>query len=199
MTRRKKPSAPRKIAAPANDEAAADRLRESRIEATRIKASGGTVNVDPKTGLIVGAWRKDCFTALLDGTPQHGAARWFEELIRTASGEAGQERPLDFIRASCEGAPGQNVSDAMIDAGELLTIVEDALRPWEARMLFELMKADAALLTRWRPVVERVTGVSDPMAQGERVRLACASLLWVRDNLPRLERERRERRMRAAA
>lgn len=183
----------------ANDDAGAERLRESRAEAIRIKSSGGTVNIDPRTGLIVGAWRKDCFTALMDRTPEHGAARWFEELIRTASGEAGQERPLDFIRASSEGAPGQNVTDAMIEAGELVETIEESLRPWEAKLLYELMKADNALLTRWRGVTLTVTGVTDPMAQSERLRLACSSLLWVRDSLPRLLRERRERKQRAAA
>ena len=199
--RKNKPSSPRKVVpdtVAANDDAATERLRESRIEAARIRASGGTVNIDPRTGLMVGAWRKDCFTALMAGTPEHGAAQWFEELIRTAAGENGQERPLDFIRASSDGAPGQAVTDAMILAGEMVETVEEALRPWEARMLYRLLEADAALLTRWRPIVAQTTGVTNPVAQGERVRMACASLLWVRDNMGRLLRERRERKAKAA-
>lgn len=198
MSRRNKPSAPREIVA-ANDDAAIERLRESRIEASRIRQSGGTVNVDPKTGLIAGAWRKDCFAALLGNSPERGAVVWFEELIRTSMGEGGGERPLDFVRASSEGAPGQNVTDAMMRASELVETVEEALRPWEARLLFRLLDADAALLTRWRPVVQQATGVTNPVAQGERVRMAATSLMWVRDNMGRLQRERRERKAEAAA
>lgn len=195
--RKHKPSTPRVIEA-ANDDAATERLRESRVEASRIRASGGTVNIDPRTGLIAGAWRKDCFAALMGGEPEHGAALWFEELIRASMGEGGGERPIDFVRASSVGAPGQNVTDAMILAGEMVETAEEALRPWEAKMLYRLMDADNALLTRWRPIVQATTGVTNPVAQGERVRMACASLLWVRDNMGRLLRERRERREKAA-
>jgi hypothetical protein len=192
MTRRK-PTPPRDVAGAS--ESAAELLRASREEAARIKAYGGTVNIDPRTGLMVGARRMDCFTALLTDLPAEASAvKWFEDIMRTASGENTQERRPDFIRASCEGAPGQNVSDAMIEASRYCEVITDALRPWEAKMLLKLLDADASLLTRWRFVVLEVTGNRNPVAQGQALKSACSSLVWVRDNIERLMRERRDRR-----
>lgn len=158
------------------------------------------VNVDKQTGRLTGAWRLNCFNALL---PQGGADRqaidWLDDVIRTAAGENGCERRPDFIRASNDGAPGQNVSADMIAAGEVLTVVTEALAPRDARMLFELLKPDADLITRWRGVVQTCTGEANPHAQAAAVRAACASLSHVRTIIGRLIRERRERRQQNAA
>lgn len=172
----------------------------ARREAMRLTATGAEAKVveerDKDTGklrVFVRAHRLDCFAMLLKGDDCEGerqAVDWLESLIREASGENGHERSPDFIRASNDGAPGQNVSQRMIEASRTLEMVEANLRPWEARLLFELLKPDSALLTRWRDVVKRVTGAATPQRQGERLVVACESLLWVRQNEQALLRRR---------
>lgn len=180
--KRKQPSDPQEIAA-------------RRIERREYEARGLVVNADPKDQKILAVWRPDCFTLLLKGrTEEQGAVTWLETLIRTASGENGQERRPDYIRGSAEGAPGQNVSQSMIDADLYLVTATEAMTPQNARMLFDLLKPDEALLTRWREVVQRCTGETNPQAQGAAVRAACSQLLWVQSNIDRLVRERVERR-----
>jgi len=171
-----------------------------RAERRDLKARGLEVNIDPRDEKIVGIWRPDCFNLLLKGHPAEAAAvQWLEELIRTASGENGQERRPDFIRASSDGAPGQNVSQSMIDADDMLSAVTEHMAPRDARMLFELLKPDEALLTRWRDVVQRCTGETNPQAQGGAVRAACAHLAHIRTISDRLFGDRKNRRAEAMA
>jgi hypothetical protein len=188
MARRKKPTAPQDMAS----------IVERRAERRELESRGIAVNIDPKNEEILARYRPDCFTLLLKGRPDDQAAvQWLEELIRTASGENGSDRRPDYIRGSAEGAPGQNVSQTMIDADLYLVTATEALPPNLTRMLFDLLKPDQALLTRWRPIVERCTGETNPVAQGAAVRMACGQLRWVQTNINRLVRERRERRMAA--
>lgn len=170
-------------------------------EVARLRAQPSTaVNVDARTGRLTGAWRLNCFNALLAERPAEKAAvDWLDDLIRTAAGENGQERRPDFIRASNDGAPGQNISADMIAAGEVLQAVTEAMAPRDVRMLFELLKPDADLLTRWRDVVVRCTGETHTHAQSAAVRSACASLAHARSIAGRLVRERRDRRQLNAA
>lgn len=183
--RRTKPSEPGDITA-------------RRAERREFEARGLEVNVDQRNETILAVFRPDCFTLLLKGRPEEIAAvQWLEELIRTAQGENGQERRPDFIRGSSEGAPGQNIGQSMIDADRYLVTATEAMPPSTARMLFELLKPDEALLTRWRPIVERCTRETNPQAQGAAVRAACAQLVWVRNNIHRLAAERQERRLAA--
>ncbi len=183
-----------------HDPAAAARHRQERAENAEmigaVRAQPSTaVNVDARTGRLTGAWRLNCFNTLL---PAKGVERdaidWLDELVRTANGENSPERRPDFIRASTEGAPGQNVSDAMIAASLRLQVVVENIAPAHARMLLDLLKPDADLLTRWRAVVERCTGETNPQAQAGAVRAACTSLAWIKDNIRRLERTRSETR-----
>ncbi len=168
-----------------------------------MEARGLTVNVDPRTQEVLGAVRYDCFSLLLKHDPDAlGSVRWLEDLMRTASGENTQERRPDFIRGSSEGAPGQTITQRMVDASAEVEVVWASLRPWEGKLLRELLEPDAALtgslsaptqdgralLTRWRDVVQRVTGARTPQRQGERVVVACESLLWVRQNIPYLSK-----------
>lgn len=185
------------------DPAAAARHKAEREanaqEVNRLRAQPSTaVNVDKTTGRLTGAWRLNCFNTLL---PQKGQERaaidWLEELVRTANGENSQERRPDFVRASTEGAPGQNVTDGMIAASFRLSVVLENMAPAHGRMLMELLKPDADLMTRWRAVVERCTGETHPQAQAGAVRAACTSVVFIRDNIGRLERAYRE--VRAAA
>jgi hypothetical protein len=188
MSRKKKPpSVPADITA-------------RRAEKRELKARGLEVNTDPRTEEIVGIWRPDCFSLLLKGRPAETAAvQWLEQLIRTASGENGQERRPDFIRATVAGAPGQNVSQNMIDADDMLAAVTEHMAPRDARMLFELLRPDEALLTRWRDVVQRCTGETNPQAQGAAVRAACAHLAHLEKISDRLLWDRKQRRAEAMA
>lgn len=194
MSRKKKP----------HDPAAAERHRLEReanaAEIARLRAQPSTgVNVDKRTGRLSGAWRLNCFNTLLtQGGSERQAIDWLEDTIRTANGENGQERRPDHIRASNDGAPGQSVTDAMIAASRDLEIVEQHTSPADMRMLFALLQPDADLLTRWRAFVERHTGETDAKAQGARVRAACSHLAFMRDRMPTLRREYRERRQAAA-
>ena len=186
-----------------HDPAAAARHQQERAENAEmigaVRAQPSTaVNVDPRTGRLTGAWRLNCFNTLL---PAKGVERdaidWLDELVRTANGENSGERRPDFIRASTEGAPGQNVSDAMIAASLRLQVVVESMAPAHGRMLMELLKPDADLITRWRGVVERCTGETHSHAQAATVRAACTSLVWIKDNIRRLERDHINRRQAA--
>lgn len=173
--------------------------QENAAEVARLRAQPSTaVNVDKRTGRLTGAWRLNCFNTLLD---QNGAERaavdWLDGLVRTANGENGQERRPDFVRSTTEGAPGQNITDAMIQASFRLEMVLANMAPAHGRMLMELLKPDADLITRWRAVVERSTGETHPQAQAGAVRAACTAVAFIRDNIGRLERAHRE--LRAAA
>lgn len=189
----RKPSDPQEIAARVAERRAND------AEVARLRASGCEVRVDPKTKQLLGANRPDCFALLLkERTEERKAVDWLEETIRTAQGENTPERRPDFIRSTAEGAPGQNITGDMIEAGEHLVVIEENLRPWEARLLFDLLRPDGALVAKWRATVQLATGATTPQRQGERVRVACESLVWVRANIERLLRERRDRRRLAA-
>lgn len=192
MAKRKKPTDPQDAARHRRER------EENRQEVERLSAQDGVaLNLEPRTKRLLSARRLDCFAVLLKDDA-HAEARcavnWLEELIRDASGENAQERRPDFIRASCDGAPGQNITQRMIEASRTLEVVEASLRPWEARLLFELLRPDEALLTRWREVVKRVTTATTPQRQGERVVVACESLMWVRQNAVALVKQRQEAR-----
>ncbi|RZJ46274.1 MAG: hypothetical protein EON87_05265 [Brevundimonas sp.] len=171
-----------------------------RQEKRELQARGLQVNIDPRSEEITGIWRPDCFQLLLKHKPMEaGAVTWLEEVIRTAAGENGQERRPDFIRATAEGAPGQTVTADMIAASEVLTVVQENMMAWELLLLFGLLKPDEALITRWRSVVVLCCPTATtPQRQGERVVAACERLLWVRENIGRLLRERQDRRKMAA-
>lgn len=192
MAKRKKPTDPQAAARHRRER------EENRQEIERLSVQDGVaLNLEPRTKRLLSARRLDCFALLLKDdahAESRSAVNWLEELIRDASGENTQERRPDFIRSSCEGAPGQNVTQHMIEASRTLEVVEASLRPWEARLLFELLRPDEALLSRWREVVERVTREVNPQAQGAAVRLACQNLQWTRANIGALMKERRDRR-----
>lgn len=183
---RHKPYNPAASAMPAELSADALRRRASRAEAQRIKAIGGAVNYDDRRGELTGAWRMNCFnTLLVNPSPERSAVDWLEELVMTANGENGKELRLDHIRSSTEGAPGQNVSDAMIYASRVLAEVERLMRPQQVRMLFALLQpiSDPSPI-HWRDIVKAATGETDDRAQGAVVREACRALAWIREEAP---------------
>jgi len=113
---RRKPSKPREIITP--EERAANRM-----EANRLKAVGAEVTTD-LAGRIVRARRIDVFQLLHErgALPQESfnAIRDHEADMATALGFNTPERRPDHIRASVEGAPGQNITQAMIEASRMV-------------------------------------------------------------------------------
>lgn len=196
MTKRK-PSKPMTAAQrKADDERKRLEMADRKKEIERMTAAGLDVRVGPGY-TILSVRRLNCFNLLLKEDHVKAAVEWLDLTLRTATGENTPERKPDYIRGSSEGAPGQNVSQDMIDAGEVLATIQECLNPRDCRMLFELLKPDHDLLTRWRDVVERCTGETNAHAQGAAVRSACSSLLFIQDNIARLMRDRRDRRLAA--
>lgn len=186
------------------DPAAAERHRAERAENAEMigfvrHQPSTALNIDPRTGRLTGAWRNNCFnTLLVAGSKEREAVDWLDDIVRTAEGENGRDRRPDHIRASAEGAPGQNVSQEAIAAGLTVAVIRDSLYPACCRLLFDLIEPDAAHDGSWRGVVARATGETNEAAQGAMVRAAAANLAWVRANIARLEREYVDRRRRAA-
>jgi hypothetical protein len=185
------------------DPAEAARHRAEReanaAEVSRLRAQPSTaVNVDPRTGKLTGAWRTNCFNTLFaNPSLERDAVDWLDKLIGIANGTTGGAPEPGYIKGSTQGAPGQNVNQAQIDAGKVLSVVEGNLYPTCAQLLFELLKPDNANECQWRDVVRRTTGETHTHAQAAMVRAAVANLTWVRDNMPRLMREQAARRMAA--
>lgn len=172
-------------------------IHQRRAEKRELESRGLEVNVDKRTEEILGAWRPGCFTLLLKGRPdEQSAVQWLEQTIRTAAGENAKET-TEYVQRSSEGAPGQNITADMIAAGETVAVVQGSMAPEHVRLLFGLLKPDDDLLTRWREVVKRTTGETNPQAQGAAVRAACTSLVWVHRNIGLLTKARRDRRIAA--
>lgn len=179
---------PPSFAKAANDEVteSASLIRARRAEARRLREHGCDVTIDPATSEVIGARRADVFSSLAEhrakperpgqlGRPGLDsrvlqAFRDHEADVHLALGaDAGERRP-DHIRASAVGAPGQNVSDAMVDAGERVRATLARLVPSDAKLLDALMRPGAAFVPIWRVTVRVVTGETRPEAQAARVR-----------------------------
>lgn len=173
----------------------AERLIQTGAEAEVVTVEE-TVDGVKRARVAVKARRVSCFVTMLPaGSRELAAVDWLSELIGTANGDLTPERRPDHIRASTEGAPGQNVTQQMIEASAELVIIEESIPGPKIRMIYELLKPENRMV--WRDVVQFHTGERMPHAQAAAVRLACQDLAWVRDNAPRLVRERKERRMAA--
>lgn len=200
MSRKKKGKVTiRKIGQPepqAKPEVSNELLRDRRAEVARLKAQGADVNVDKRSGEILGAWRRDVFTILRNrhGKPQDGypkgkpalsqhayeAFRGHEADIHLAAGASGGDRRPDFIRATSEGAPGQNVTQDAIDATTRVKKTLGGLSPSDARLLTALMTGEKALAKNWRLTVETETGETADEAQTARIRALGDNLIHAR-------------------
>jgi hypothetical protein len=177
--RRNKPSSPAEIAARRAQRLAMDQ------EAARLEAQGDVVvRRDDRTKEITNARRLDVFALLVSrkalDTEAHDAFRDHEEAVHIAAGWATPERRPDHIRASTEGAPGQNISQGMIDASRMVKATVDRLSPPEAALLEALMALGAANLTQWRHTVQRVTGENNDHGQASRIRALGQNLIHAR-------------------
>lgn len=186
---------PEPAAAPAS-EVSNDIIRQRRSEIARLRAQGADVNVDKRTSEILGAWRRDVFTILrnrhgkpTDGFPKgrpalsqraYEAFRGHETDIHLSEGASGGDRRPDFIRATCEGAPGQNVTQEAIDAAGRVKKTLIGLSPTDARLLTALMTGEKALARNWRHTVETETGETADESQAARIRALGENLIHAR-------------------
>ena len=163
----------------------------ARREALRLESTGAEARIveekddDGKTHVIVRARRIDVFQLLVErgAIPQDSfdAVRAYEADLATAMGWNTPERRPDYIRASVEGAPGQNVSQIMIEASRMVRWVEDRLTTRDWRLLSALLHENDGSITRWRDTVQRITGEMRDEAHAVAVRHAAANLKDVRD------------------
>lgn len=183
-------------AAAATPEVSNDLIRQRRSEIARLRAQGADVNVDKRTSEILGAWRRDVFTILrnrhgkpTDGFPKgrpalsqraYEAFRGHETDIHLSEGASGGDRRPDFIRATCEGAPGQNVTQEAIDAAGRVKKTLMGLSPTDARLLTALMTGEKALARNWRQTVEAETGETADESQAARIRALGENLIHAR-------------------
>jgi len=163
----------------------------ARREALRLESTGAEAKVceekddDGKTRIIVRARRIDVFQLLYErgalAQDHFNAVRDHEADVATAQGLNTPERRPDHIRASVEGAPGQNITQAMIEASRMVQWVESMLTTRDARLLTALLHENDANCGRWRGTVERITGESRDDAHAVAIRCMAANLKDVRD------------------
>lgn len=170
-------------------------IRKREVE--ELKARGLDVRHDAKFNIIV-AQRLDVFALLHSRKAltdvQLYAVRRLEEKHAIAHGHLKPEQSLDRVQSSCEGAPGQNVTQSMLDAHEELVTLYRETGHKNALLLNALIGGDdAAVLTRWRDTVQRVTGETGEGTHAALIRLACDNLAMAWQALDYRARERKER------
>ena len=194
--KRHKPSTPEEIAARKRER------EEAQVEKIRLEAQGVTVTLDGSSGKIRRAQRVNVFDLLLSrkalSTEAFDAFRAHEEAVHIAAGWATPERRPDHIRATCEGAPGQNITQPMIDASRLVEMTMTRLSPKDAALLDALMALGAGNLARWRRTVQTATGETNDHAQAARVRALGDNLADARIGAVKAFKVWREKRLRPA-
>jgi hypothetical protein len=182
---RNKPSTPEEIAA------RRQKLRDAAAEAQRLKDQGAEVSQDPRTGEIAGAFKPDVVVLMRREeaiTPSDEAAvRKFEELIQKASG--GSSSSLAVLDRVSGGDIGDRGVGAHVQAAKDLEERRKRMDLVTWPLLRELCDGNL-LVTRWRKVIERRTGETNPKAQAGIVRQVFRVLAAVEEQI-RNERTRR--------
>ena len=175
-------------------ERAAKAARKTEVESLRSR--GLTVTCDAGYNIIV-TQRLDVFDLLMSRKsltqPQVDAVRRLEQKQALAYGHERPEQSFDRVDKSSEGAPGQNVTQAMIDAQRDLSIIYVTTGGKSAELLMALTQPQEAILTRWRPTVQRVTGEHDERVQAAMIRAACENLALAWQSFDYRARERKAR------
>jgi len=172
MARRRKPHDPAEDTRLRLEQVAA-RSERDRLRLIGVSAQVETVK-DPETGMkhwVATGQRKDVFQVLLERKAIEQAAfdaiRRYETDLGIAMGQNTPERRPDHIRATTEGAPGQGISQAMIEASRRVGWIEGRLTDRQIKMLEELRLNVAA---QWRAIVQMHTGETHDVAHGTAVR-----------------------------
>lgn len=149
---------------------------ERKAEIARLQAQGVHV-VSDEAKRITRAQRLDCFDLLLSrnalSQTSYDAVRRLEELAATASGALKNEQGYDRVDTT---TLGQNITDAMIQASTDLMVVLQQTGVRSGELLIALLAPNAALLTRWRETVVRVTGEKNTDVHAPLIRAACENL-----------------------
>lgn len=174
----------------AEAEARAASKRAAREEADRLRATGAEATVDMardekgRVSYITRARRIDVFQLLLErgriSLDAFTAVRAYEADLATAAGANTPERRPDHIRASTEGAPGQNISQAQIEASKRVQFVDDRLPPRDLKLLTALLHEGSGYLQQWRATVQAVTAETNEAAQTARVRAMAENVADIR-------------------
>jgi hypothetical protein len=126
---------------------------------------------------IISIQRLDVFSLFLQRRTitieQFNAVRRLEERQAVAMGHEKRERPTEFVQA---GTSTDQITGAMIDASAEVEDILKACGAVNARLLIALTAYQAAIFTRWRDTVEKVTGETRPECQAAAIRSACANL-----------------------
>lgn len=173
----------------------------ARREANRLAVTGAEVRVveerqeqeagPAKKAYVVRARRVDVFQHLLErqalAQDSFDAVRAYEHDVSVALGHTTPERRPDHIRGSETGAPGQNISQAQVEASRRMQWVRDRLPPRDFRLLEHLLINGSAHKGQWRKTVEVITGERMDHAQTAAVRLMADNVRDIRQAMPRRE------------
>lgn len=156
---------------PAEEAQALDRIRldrqkaEGRSEIRRLAATGADAHMAEvrdergRRKVVIYGRRKDAFQVLFErGSISERAflaIRRHEEDLALAAGHLSPERTMGHVRGSTEGAPGQNVTQAMIEASWRVRWAEERLSTRD-RKLLEALRANHH--SQWRALVQTITG-----------------------------------------
>ena len=175
MTKRKRQS---KAEIAARLEKLAKARGDAMREKLRLESTGAEAEVTGD-GTEVKARRIDVFQLLLErgAIPQSdfNAVRLYEQDVALSMGWETPERG-EFVNRSCEGAPGQNITQAMIEASRRVEWVRTWLSQRDFALLSGLLEDHGALLTRWRNTVSRVTGEHREECHAAAIRAMAANL-----------------------
>lgn len=158
-------------------ERAAKAARKAEVE--NLRSRGLTVTCDAGYNIIV-TQRLDVFALLhsrksLTETQLY-AVRRLEEKQAVAYGHERPEQSFDRVDKSSEGAPGQNITQAMIDAQADLRTIYLTTGGKSSELLIALTQPQEGILTRWRDTVAKVTGEKDEDVHAAMIRSACENL-----------------------
>ena len=180
MTRRKnRPSTPDEIRAKMTARAELD------ADLTRLGSQPDVeIELEPN-GTIRRTQRVDCIGLLIRrraiSEQAANAFRDTQELHAIASGAYMGGGNMDRVDSSTQGAPGQNISQAMVDARKRLDWVLQQIGTRNARLICALIDGEQGGngpggCGQWHITVERVTGETNEDTHAALVRSACEGL-----------------------
>lgn len=182
MARRKKPTDPQDMASIA--ERRAERARNAEEINRLTREDDVTVNVDARTGQLVGAWRRDVVSMMRDAgkitDEVAGYVRGLEGLIAEANGRSAS--CLSILDRVSGGPVGDHAIVQHIAAARALSKRQDGMDQMTWSLLRELCDGNL-LITRWRGVVQRRTGEEGERAQGAILRQAFRALASVEESI----------------
>ena len=180
MTRRKnRPSTPEQARQAMKERAE----REAELE--RLSAQPDVEVVADPAKRVIRAQRMDFASLLLRreaiSVPAFNAYRDTQELHARASGANMGGGNMDRVDSSTQGAPGQNITQAMIDARKTLDWLLGQIGTRNARLICALIDGEEGGngpggCGQWHVTVQRVTGETNEDTHAALVRSACEGL-----------------------